>query len=213
MRSKAFSVTAAALALCASTALASADDRSRSRYPEYRGYERGSANVVRIADRIEDTAAAIHREYDRNNRRPDRDEARVKSNLRELWQEANQFESRVGRYRDEYRHDSRNARRELDDLIDAYDDTADSLRYIRPRPYVERGMDKIGYLISQLSRYYGGSRGFDRNGRYDRDRYDRDRYDRDRYDRDRGRYGRDRYDRDRYDRQYERDRDDDGKKN
>lgn len=206
MRSKTFFGTAAALVLCASTTLASADDRSRSRYPEYRGSERGdrgayrgSANVAALADRIEDTAAAIHREYDRNNRRPDRSEARVKSNLRELWQEANQFESQVGRYR----NDSRNGGRELDDLIEAYYDTEESLRHISPRPYVDRGMDDIGDMIAQLSRHYG-------NGRYDRN--DRGRGRGGRYDRDRGRGDRGRYGRDRYDRQYEPGRDDDGRK-
>lgn len=149
------------------------DDRYQDRYDDrYRGDSR-YGRVDDIAREIERTAAAMRREYDGNNRRPDRDEARVSAALRELHEEAYQ----LSRY-------SGNQRREYNGLARAFDRAADSLQRIRPRPYVDRGMERIWHLMSQLDRNYG--RGYDRNRRWD-DRYGRN----GRYDR---RYGHDRRD-------------------
>lgn len=171
------------------------DDRSgrygqSDRYGRSDRYDRyDSRRVAALAHEMEETASGIYREAARNNRRPDRAEARMLSALRELSQEAHDFQRQVS-YRSE---GSRRTSREFDDLVDAYRETGRALDRVAPRPYVDRGMQRIGYLLSEVSGHYG------RQGRY----YDRDRRD------DRGRYGRDRYDRrDRYGRDRDRDRDD-----
>ena len=186
MRSALF-VTTTVLALSLSTA-AMADDRDRRRSDRYddhyqdRYYDRyddryrgGSRNgrVEAIVREIEQTAAAMHREYERNNRRPDRDEARVAANLHELHEEAYQFARSSG---GSYRRDSRRDHG-LDGLLRAFDQVASSLDRINRRPYVDRGMDRIWRLMSELDRSYGG-----RSDRYGRGWRDRG------YDRDRGRY-------------------------
>ena len=99
------------------------------------------------------------------------------SALRELSQEANDF--RQVAYRAE---GSRRTSREFDDLVDAYRETGRALDRVAPRPYVDRGMQRIGYLLSEISGSYGrqGRYGYDRDRRDHRGRYDRDRYGRDR---------------------------------
>jgi len=149
------------------------DDRYQDRYDDrYRGDSR-YGRVDDIAREIERTAAAMRREYDGNNRRPDRDEARVSAALRELHEEAYQLSRQAG----SYRRDSRGGRG-YDGLLRAFDRTADSLERISPRPYVDHGMERIWNLISELDRHHGRSdRGYGRGGRYGDRRYDsRDRY-------------------------------------
>jgi hypothetical protein len=201
MRSTTFIATAA-LAL----SLTSAAHAQWNRYPD-RG--RTNSRVSELAYEIEATATSIYREAARNNRRPDRDEARVLSNLRELENRAQEFRQEVrdgrwdnrryddrydGRYdrRDDRRYDRRDSRedtRDYDRLADAFYATAESLRYIDRRPYIDRGMDRIYTLLGEVSRSYGGSRddrwgsgrgrGWrDYDGRYGRDRHDRGRDDR-----------------------------------
>ena len=178
MRSTLF-VTTAILALSLSTAAVADerdryrsdryDDRYRDRYEDrYDDRYRGNSRVDVIAREIAETAAAMHREYERNNRRPDRDEARVAAALHELHEEAYQF-ARSSR---DYRRDSRR-NHGYDGLLRAFDQTARSLEHIRPRPYVDRGMDRIWSLMSQLDRQYGGrSDRYNRGWNYrDRDRY------------------------------------------
>lgn len=173
MRSTLFVTTVLALAL---TTAAVADDRDRYRSDRYDDHYRGdhrNSRVDVIAREIAETAAAMHREYERNNRRPDRDEARVAAALHELHEEAYQF----ARSSSNYRRDSRR-NHGYDDLLRSFDRTARTLEHIRPRPYVDRGMDRIWNLMSQLDRHYGGRS--DRYGRgwsyRDRDRYDRYRH-------------------------------------
>ncbi len=152
-------------------------------------YDSGRAEDV--AREIVGTAQWIHEQYERNNRRPDRDEARVAAALHDLEVSAARFYDEVGgndrAHSDWERRDrrdnrgTRSAARELQDLFRVFDSTAESLRYISNRPYVDRGMERIGDLLAQLNRTYGFN---DRHGRYYR--YDRnDRNDRDRNDRDR----------------------------
>ena len=184
MRSTLF-VTTAVLALSLSTA-AMADDRDRYRSDRYDDryqdryddrYRGGSRNgrVDVIAREIEQTAAAMHREYERNNRRPDRDEARVAAALHELHEEAYQLARYSG---GSYRRDSRRDHG-YDGLLRAFDQVASSLDRINRRPYVDRGMDRIWSLMSELDRHYGGRS--DRYGRGWNDRSYRDRGYRDRY--------------------------------
>ena len=178
MRSTLFVTTVLALAL---TTAAVAQDRDRYRYDDryqdryddrYRGDSRNNRVDV-IAREIAETAAAMQREYDRNNRRPDRDEARVSAALRELHEEAYQFARSSGSYRRDSRRNNG-----YDGLVRAFDQTARSLDYINRRPYVDRGMDRIWNLMSQLDRQYGGrsdryNRGWNNRGWNNRDRYDR----------------------------------------
>jgi len=180
MRSTLF-VTTAVLALSLSTAAMADerdryrdrdrdryDDRYQDRYDDRRGDYRNNGRVDVIAREIAETAAAMRYEYDRNNRRPDRDEARVGANLRELQEEAYQF----ARYSSgSYRRDSRRDRG-LDGLLRAFDEVAHSLDRINRRPYVDRGMDRIWSLVSQLDR----SDRYGRGGWRDRGYRDRDRY-------------------------------------
>lgn len=180
-------VTAATLLLALSLAPALQaqyrDDRDQDRYRYDSRYGRGQ-RIDAVADEIADVAYSIRREYERNNRRPDRDEARVLSDLRDLDARASRFRDQLG-----YRQSRNNG--EFAALEDAYFDLAESLRYISPRPYVDRGMDRIADLMREASRYYGRDSRGGRGSRYDR--YGRGRDWHDRYDRD-GRYGRDRND-------------------
>lgn len=148
------------------------DNRS-DRYGQSDRYD--SRRVAALAHEIEETAAGIYREAARNNRRPDRSEARMLSALRELSQEANEFQGQMS-YRSQ---DSRRTSRNFDGLVDAYRDTGRALDRVAPRPYVDRGMQRIGHLLSELSGYYGrqGRYGYDRDRRDDRGRYDRDDWD------------------------------------
>jgi len=183
-------VTAAVLVLGLST-VAWADrwgndphgDRYRDRYQDRYSDRSNSGRASDLVYEIERTAESIHRQYERNNRRPNRDEARVAVALHELQEQARRLRGQGG-----YRQDSRRNSREIEGLFRAFDQADASLRYIRPRPYVDQGMVRISGLLSELSRYYGVADRYGRYGdRYDRDRYDRDGYDRDRYD-DRDRY-------------------------
>jgi hypothetical protein len=160
------------------------DDRYNDRYDDrYDGRSGGrydSRRVAALAHEIEQTAYSIRREAERNNRRPNRWEARMLSSLRELNQEASQFHAQVeGR-----RYDGRSGR-DFEDLVQAYRETGYIVSRNDPRPYLDRGLERIGYLLSEISGQYGGRRDdyrWDRNDRrYGRDWNDRDwdRWDRD----------------------------------
>jgi hypothetical protein len=154
-------------------------------YPGQSGHG-GYGNVAALAREIAQTADWIHNKYERNNRRPNRDEARVAVALHELEEQAIRFYEGV----DGYGRGSRGSR-DFENLLRAFDATSETLRYIARRPYVDQGMDRIWSLLTQMDSGYGVSgrygRGWarDRNNGYDRyDRDDHDRYDR-RDDRDR----------------------------
>jgi hypothetical protein len=147
------------------------DDRYRDRYPNSGQMER----VAAIAREIDDTAHSILREAERNNRRPDRDEARMLASLRRLDERTERFSERVGRYR----RDPRRTADEFSALEAAFYRVEESLRHVEPRGYIDRGMTRIYDLMSDLSRFYGrngyGSwsdrdRGRGRDGYRDRDR-------------------------------------------
>lgn len=190
------------LLAAATLALGLAPAAWAQRYPDYgpysgpysdRGYSGQSASerAMILAHEVEDTAAWIHRTAERNNRRPNRAEDAMLAQLHELNDAARHFHGQVERYRQDPRH----TRDDFRELVAAYRDTWDVLDYTGRRDYIDRGMQRIGYLLDELSRYYGvrGSYGhqWGRRGRYE-DRYDRyghrddwrDRYgdDDDRYD-------------------------------
>ncbi|MFL6198687.1 MAG: hypothetical protein ACJ76J_05905 [Thermoanaerobaculia bacterium] len=193
MRSAVF-VTTTVLVL-ALTTVVRADDRDRYRHDDryqdryddrydnsYRGGDR-NGRVSAIVREIEQTAAYMHREYERNNRRPDRDEARVAATLHELHEQAYELARNSGGYGGGYGRDSRHGNG-YDGLLRAFDEVAYSLDRINRRPYVDRGMDRIWSLMSELDRYYGGSgrygrgndRGERRGGDWRQRGHDRDRY-------------------------------------
>ena len=159
-------------------------DRYQGRYPDYGHMDRVSA----LAHEIDQTARYIYREAARNNRYPDRNEARMLQGLYQLYGRADRFHDQV----ESYRRDPRRTDAEFVALEQSFNRLGNALRYVEPRSYVDRGMQRIYDLMSDLSRYYGRS-GYGRWGRYGQDRYGYDRDDR--YDR----YDRDGYD-DRYDR-------------
>lgn len=154
------------------------DNRHDGRYDNRSGrYD--SRRVSALAREIEQTAYSIRREAERNNRRPDRWESRMLSALRELNQEANQFHAQV----ESRRQDGRSGRG-FEDLVRAYRETGYIVSRNDPRPYIDRGMERIGYLLSEISGQYGRRDDYrwDRNDRRhsrdwngrDWDRWDRD---------------------------------------
>ena len=174
-------LTAALLALTLTPAAWGDDPHGGyDRYDRY-GQYRDRNNTGRVADlarQLERTASSIHREFERNNRRPNRSEAQVAVSLHELEQQAERFYQQVGGG-----NRQRSSDRDFQRLVDSFYAAGDSLRYIQPRGYVDRGMDQIDGLLSELTRYYGRNDGNYRrgdryrgNGRYNGryERYDRD---------------------------------------
>jgi hypothetical protein len=165
------------LLAAATLALALAPAAWAQRYPDYRpDYRPGYGQTDRIeslARQVEDTAAYIHHTAERNNRRPDRYESQMLAQLHELNDAARHFRHEV----EGYRQDTRHTRDDFRDLVGVYRDTWNVLDNTGRRDYIDRGMQRIGYLLDELSRSYGvrGSYGhqWGRRGRYN-DRYDRD---------------------------------------
>lgn len=156
------------------------DRYDRDRYDRrYDRYDGGRVSV--LAHEVEEVADSIHREAARNNRRPDRDEARMLQALRSLSNRADSFHDQV----EDHRREPRRTEREFEALLDTFYGTSNVLRYVEPRPYIDRGMDRIAGLLGELSRYYGN----DQYGRWGRDRGWRGYGRRDHWDRD-GRYAR-----------------------
>lgn len=139
------------------------DDRHRDRYPSSGQMER----VAVLAHEIDDTAHSILRQAERNNRRPDRDEARMLASLRALDRRTERFHDRV----EGYRRDPRRTADEFSALEAAFYEVEDALRYVQPRGYIDQGMARIHDLMNDLSRYYGRG-GYGSWRRYGRDRDD-----------------------------------------
>jgi len=156
------------------------DDRRSERYDGRR--------VEALAHEVEEVANSIRYTAERNNRRPDRREARVLSELRELDDRAGVFHAQV----EGHRQEPRRTERDFEALLNSFYSTSDLLRTIEPRSYIDRGMDRMAGLLGELSRYYGrneygrwgndrGWRGYGHRDRWDgrgyrpRDRRDDDR--------------------------------------
>ena len=141
-----------------------------------------------LAHEVDQTATWVYRQAARTNRRPDRGEARALRSLSQLDAAAAHFHHEVEGYRQDPRHTAQDFAR----LVTAYDAALESLRWIEPRPSIDRGMDRIGDALVEMSpfygrsydRYHGHGRDWDRHDRYDHDRQDRGRDGR-QYDRDR----------------------------
>ena len=171
-------MTAALLALLLAPAVQAqyggydSPDRYRDRYPDYGHMDRVSA----LAHDIDATARSIYREAARNNRRPSRYEAQMLDDLYQLYGRAARFHDQV----ESYRQNPRRTAAEFAELERAFNRLGQTMQYVHPRSYVDRGMERIYSLMTELSRYYGRT-GYDRWGRYGRNGYDRndrnDRYD------------------------------------
>ncbi|MEO6195210.1 MAG: hypothetical protein ABIS20_19500 [Thermoanaerobaculia bacterium] len=151
-------------------------DGYRYSYPDIGHVDR----VSRLAHEIDRTATFIHDQAERNNRRPDRAEARALADLHELNEQAAHFHDVLESYRQNPSHTVN----DFADLERAFSTAARSLRRIEPRSYINRGMEQIYVLMNELSRYYGRSSGYGSwgHGQYDGGRYDHGRYGHDQYD-------------------------------
>ncbi|MFY9821297.1 MAG: hypothetical protein WAM82_07940 [Thermoanaerobaculia bacterium] len=142
--------------------------RDNGIYPDYGHMDR----VAYLAHQLDDTARSIYRQASRNNRRPDPSEGQMLQDLSNLYGNAAHFHDEVEGNRQNPRHTARDFAR----LEQSFNQLGVTMQSVRPRPYVERGMQQIYNLMTELSRYYGGH-GYDRWGHYgrDNDRHDRDR--------------------------------------
>ena len=146
--------------------------------------------VSALAHDIDATATYIHEQAERNNRYPDADEADALAELHQLNEAATHFHEQVEQNSEDYYH----TRDDFAELINAYNQTVEALRYIHPRSYINRGMYRIAADMNAISRYYGSNYGHlfitgrwsNRSGRYNHDGY----YRHDGYDRNND-YGRD----------------------
>jgi len=146
-------------------------DRDRAIYPDPGHLDRVSA----LAHEIDQTATWTYREFTRNNRRPNRDEYRAMNTLRDLNVAAARFHDEV----ESYRRDPRHTANDFGRLERAFYTAGHALRRIQPRPYVDRGMQRIYDQMNELSAFYGRHAGLyghwgDRDHGDDHDRYDRD---------------------------------------
>ncbi len=145
-------------------------DRDRAIYPDPGHLDRVSA----LAHEIDQTATWTYREFTRNNRRPNRDEYRAMNTLRDLNVAAARFHDQV----ESYRRDPRHTADDFGRLERAFYTAGHALRRIEPRPYVDRGMQRIYDQMNELSAFYGRHAGAyghwgDRDHGDDHDRYDR----------------------------------------
>jgi hypothetical protein len=154
-------ILTAALALSLAPSLQAQGDRYTV-FPDAGHLDRTSA----IAHEIDETAASMRGQFERNNRRPDRAEARTIDQLRQLSFRASRFHDAV----ESYRREPRRTARDFAALEDAFNDVARSLRRIEPRPYVDAGMDRIYRLMDELGGFYGRRAGYYGAWGHDRDR-------------------------------------------
>ena len=153
-------VTAGLLALVPATSAQAQTERYGSSYrypaPPVYPYTYRVARVAELAHELENLTAELHYRAERNNRRPRPAMARVLARLHELEQRADHFHGQI-------ESNPRSPRHTLSDfqaVESAYLSTADALRYIEPRSYIDRRMDRIHGLLSELSRSYGRPRSY-----------------------------------------------------
>lgn len=164
------------------------DDQTPYQAPYQAPYNQGYAGprsyrqLAIAAHEMDDAASYAQRLFNRNNRRPDPNEARVSARLAELASSAREFHREVASSRGDTRHSQADFQR----MVRAYERAADATRYISERPYVDESMERIGRRIDQTASIYGMNlaemqrfRGEhrDRYGRYRRDRDDDRGYD------------------------------------
>jgi hypothetical protein len=142
------------------------DGRSYGRDDRY-GYPE-SARMERIAwlaHEVDETATYIHRKFERNNRRPDWQEARAADALHNLNFAARRFHDQV----ESYRRSPRYTVDEYARLEQAFYGVAQAMRRINERPYVSQGMERIYVLMNEIARSYGRRGGYGAWSTYDRD--------------------------------------------
>jgi len=151
-------------------------DRDHDGYPDAGRMDR----VARLAHDINVTATSIRRAATRTRHRPDPAEAQLMSDLFQLNRQASHFEREAQSFRRDPRHTADDFAR----LEAAFNQVGVSLQSVPPRPYIDRGMDRIYASMTDLSRFYG-RRGYDHWGHHDHgdDRGDRDHGDGDHGDR------------------------------
>ncbi len=117
--------------------------------------------VAELAQELETIAADISTQFERNNRRPSWAETRVMADLQRLQERASSFHGEAENALGESRY-ARDAilRDDFRALERAFFNVAESLPLIRPRGYVDQGMERIYDLMSDISRY-SGYRGVD----------------------------------------------------
>ena len=173
-------MTAALFALLLTPALQAQypGDRHRDRYPDRDPDAGHVSRVSALAHDLDVTARSIYREAARNNRRPDRYEAQMLDDLHQLYGRAARFHDQV----ESYRRTPRRTAAEFAELEQAFNRLGETMQQVQPRSYIDRGMERIYSLMTELSRFYGRN-GYDHWGRYGRNGHDRgdrgDRYDRD----------------------------------
>jgi hypothetical protein len=133
-------------------------------FPEFRRMDR----VAYLAHQLDDTARGIYRQAARNNRRPDQYEAQMLNDLNQLYGQAAHFHDEVESNRRNPRHTANDFAR----LEQSFNQLGVTMQSVRPRPYIDRGMERIYNVMTELSRYYGGQ-GYSRWGHYGHDRGDR----------------------------------------
>lgn len=155
-----------ALALLLTTSSASFADRDRYSSGDRCPRPDQMDNVAGLAHDIDEIADEMHERAESNNRRPDRYVAQVLGDLHDLSNAASHFHDEV----ESYRSDPRHTRDDFQELVNAYASVSESLQDIESRSYIDRGMERIGEILSQLDDYYGaGDRyGSGRHGRHDR---------------------------------------------
>ncbi len=146
--------------------------------PGYAG-PRSYRQLLIAAGEMDDAATYASRQFDRNNRRPDPNEAAVAARLADLAESAHRFHREVATDRVV---GSRRSRADFQRLVRSYERAADASRNVSERPYVDQSMDRIGRRLDQtaslfgmnlaeMSRFRGERQGY---GRYRDDRgYDR----------------------------------------
>ena len=169
-------ILAASLTLLGTAPMAFAQEAPppEHRYPDTAHIER----VIGVAQDMSRTSAAMSRQADRNNRKPNGDEAAMLDRLHELNTRAKHFETEVEQFRQSPEHTAD----DFQALVATFDATADALRTTNRRPYIDRGMAHIARLMDELSPYYGRTGDFrERHGYRDQDDRPMDRdHDRDR---------------------------------
>ena len=145
-------------------------DRDHDGYPDARRMDR----VARLAHDINVTATSIRRAASRTRHRPDPAEAQLLTDLFQLNRQAGHFEREAQSYRRDPRHTADDFAR----LEAAFNQVGVSLQAVPPRPYIDRGMDRIYASMTDLSRFYG-RHGYEHWGHHDRGNdhgdHDRDR--------------------------------------
>jgi hypothetical protein len=135
------------------------------RYPDAEHIDR----VSELAHAIDETATYIHRQFERNNRRPNPAEAQAMEYLHALNDRAAHFHDEVESNQENPRHTVR----DFAALEDAFNDAVMALRQTPRRSYVDRGMVRIYTLMNELAGYYGHRTGH--YGTWGHPRYDHDR--------------------------------------